>query len=223
MLALAAVIAATLVLAPVRLRAQDNTLDLRFLELDNKGNVTYQNFIYARMIDSSRWMAQALYLRLPSAGNYGEYSAGVGYRVASVGGFTGYVVAGGGHAMLAPGVTANYFEPAFSAGGTEGKWAGSFFLQRYVQADANGSGAWLIDPLEFSYNVAGPFALGLSFYAYHPDEIEAGPSLTKLGVKFGLNDKLGTSEVRISTVNTTQQPAGMGNTTEFQFRRVFVF
>ena len=82
MFALAAVMAATVVLTPARLRAQDNTLDLRFLELDNKGNVTYQNFIYARMIDSSRWMAQALYLRLPSAGNYGEspLASGIAWR-----------------------------------------------------------------------------------------------------------------------------------------------
>ena len=65
-----------------------NVLDLRFMELNSKGDLTYQNFIYSRMLDSGKWMAQALYLRLASV-NYSEYAGGVGYRVATVGGFSG--------------------------------------------------------------------------------------------------------------------------------------
>ncbi len=209
--------------APLRLSAQDNTLDLRFLEMNSKGDVTYQNFIYSRMLDSSKWMVQALYLREASI-NYGEYAAGVGYRVATAGGFSGYAIAGYGNGGFGAGTDGNYFEPAFLATGAQGKWSGSLFLQRYVALDTKGSNAWLIDPIEGSYNFAGPFAIGVSIYAYQPNNIDWQ---TKLGIKFGVNDKLGTSELRVSAVNTPiallATPSTPVHTTEFQFRRIFVF
>jgi hypothetical protein len=220
---LVALLATTAIFAPLRLAAQDNVLDLRFMELNSKGDLTYQNFIYSRMLDSGKWMAQALYLRLASA-NYSEYAAGVGYRVATVGGFSGYAIAGYGNGTYGPGTDGNYFEPAFLATGTQGKWSGSLFLQRYVAVDSKGVNAWLIDPIEGSYNFAGPFAIGASVYAYQPNNIDW---LTKLGIKFGINDKLGTSELRISAVSTPiallPTPTTPVHTTEFQFRRIFVF
>jgi hypothetical protein len=202
-------------LAPARLSAQDNVLDLRLLEINSKGNITYQNFIYARMLDSAQWLIQGLYLRESSI-NYSEVAVGAGYRVASAGGFSGYVIAGLGNGNAGPGADANYFEPAFYVSGTQGKWTGSAFLQRYVDLDSKGVNGWLVDPLEAAYNFAGPFTAGISIYEYQP---VVGPQTTKLGIKFGVNDKLGTSEVRISNVNTTGQAA----TAEFQFRRIFVF
>ena len=208
--ALLALLTAATLFAPQRLSAQDNVFDLRFLELNNKGDLTYQNFIYSRMLDSGKWMAQVLYLREQSS-NYREYSGGVGYRFATVGGFAGYGIAGYGN-----GTDANYFEPAFLATGAQGKWTGSFFLQRYVAVDSKGTGQWLIDPLEAAYNVAGPLTVGASIYVYRPD---LGASVNKVGIKFGLNDKLGTSEIRISNVTIT----GQANTAEFQFRRIFAF
>jgi hypothetical protein len=220
---LSALLAVGALAAPLRLSAQDNVLDLRFLELNSKGDITYQNFIYSRMLDSGKWMAQALFLREASI-NYREYAAGVGYRVATVGGFTGYAIAGYGNGSYGAGTAANYFEPAFFASGTQGKWSGSFFLQRYVALDSKGSGAWLIDPVEVSYAIAGPFALGASVYGYQPNGIDWQ---TKVGIKFGLNDKLGTSELRISAVDTPvallATPSTPVHTTEFQFRRIFVF
>ncbi len=206
----AAFLAAGTFVAPARLAAQDNVLDLRFLELNSKGDVTYQNFIYAHLFDTQKWLVQVLYLREASV-SYSEYSGGVGYRFASVGGFSGYGIAGYGS-----GTDANYFEPAFLATGSNGKWSGQLYLQRYVAIDSKGTGQWLIDPIEAAYNFAGPFTAGLSAYVYHPD---LGASVNKLGVKFGINDKLGTSEIRISNVTTT----GQASTAEFQFRRIFVF
>jgi hypothetical protein len=218
---LVAMLAAGAMLAPLRLAAQDNVLDLRFLELNSKGDVTYQNFIYAHNFDGGKWMAQAFYLRESSI-DYGEFGVGAGYRVAAAGGFSGYAIAGAATSTAA-GVHANYFEPAFLITGAQGKWSGSFFLQRYVAVDSRGVNGWLIDPVEFSYNFAGPFAIGASVYGYQPNGIDWQ---TKLGIKFGINDKLGTSELRVSAVNT---PGGLSanglstSTTEFQFRRIFVF
>jgi hypothetical protein len=209
-LTFAAMLALGAFAAPARLAAQDNVFDLRVMELNSKGDLTYQNFIYAHMFDAQKWMVQVLYLRLASD-SYSEYAGGVGYRVASVGGFSGYGIAGYGSSNAG-----NYFEPAFFVNGSQGKWSGSFYLQRYVAVDTKGTNAWLIDPIEAAYNFAGPFTAGLSAYVYHPD---LGGSVNKLGVKVGVNDKLGTTEVRISNVTTT----GQSSTAEFQLRRVIVF
>jgi hypothetical protein len=193
---------------PVRLAAQDNTLDLRFLELDSKGHVTYQNFIYSRMLDSTRWMVQALFLKLPEAGNYNEYAAGVGYRFATIGSVSSYVIAGAGTTNN----SGSYFEPALFFSSTAGKLTGDAFVQRYVAVTNDATSGWLLDPLELNYAVASPFAVGAALYAYQP---VGGVWFTKLGGKLGLNDKLGTSEIRISHVST--------GGAEFQFRRIFVF
>jgi hypothetical protein len=203
-------LAAAALLAPARLTAQDNTLDLRFLEINSKGHVTYQNFIYSRMLDSGQWMVQALYLRLPGGlpgRDYNEGAAGVGYRFATIGKVSTYAIAGYGHAT-----DGNYFEPAILAVATDGKLTGDAFFQRYVALDNTATSGWLLDPLELQYAVGGPFAIGAALYAYQP---VGGEWFTKLGGKIGLNDKLGTSEVRISHVST--------GGAEFQFRRIFVF
>ena len=203
-------LAAAALVHPVRLVAQDNTLDLRFLELDSKGHVTYQNFIYSRMLDSGQWMLQALYLRLPQAfpdKAYNEGAAAVGFRFATIGKISTYVLAGYGHAT-----DGNYFEPALFAVSTEGKLTGDAYFQRYVAIDNSATSGWLLDPLEVQYAVGGPFAIGAALYAYQP---VGGIWFTKLGGKIGLNDKLGTNEIRISHVST--------GGAEFQFRRIFVF
>ena len=205
-LVLAMLLAAAALLHPARLAAQDNTLDLRFLEIDSKSHVTYQNFIYSRMLDSGQWMFQANYLRIPQAGQYIEGAAAVGFRLATIGKVSTYALAGYGTAT-----DGNYFEPALFAVSTEGKLTGDAYVQRYV-AVSRGTSAWLLDPLELQYAVGGPFAIGAALYAYRP---EGGEWFTKLGGKIGLNDKLGTNEIRISHVST--------GGAEFQFRRIFVF
>lgn len=199
--------------APARLTAQDNVLDLRMVEVDSHSHVTYQNFIYSHNFDGGQWMAQALYLRLPtflagpSLKPYNELSAGVGYRVATLHDVSAYVIAGWGSAT-----DGNYFEPALFVTQSTGKLTGDLFFQKYAAVTPNAVGGLLIDPLELQYAILGPFSIGAALYAYQP---VGGDWLTKVGGKLGLNDKLGTTEVRISHVSTGGE--------EFQLRRIFVF
>ena len=193
--------------APARLAAQDNVLDLRLLEINDKGNATYQNFIFAHNFDGGKWMAQTFLLKLPAAGNYSEFGVGVGYRVATLGPVSTYLMAGGAYSS-----DGNYFEPAVFATSSTGKLTGSMYFQRYAALTDHATSAWLLDPLELQYAVGGPFAIGAALYAYQP---VGGEWLTKVGGKLGVNDKLGTSEIRVSHVST--------GGAEIQFRRIFVF
>jgi hypothetical protein len=188
------------------LAAQDNVLDLRVAEFNNHGDFTYQNFIYARNLDSARFMVQALYLRLPDLG-YREGAVAVGWRAAARGPLSAYLLAGAASATDAP-----YFEPALFVVGTGDRWSGSMYLQRYTPVNGRGIAQWLVDPLEVQYRVTGPFQVGTALYAYRP---AGGDWLTKLGLKLGIVDPLGFTEVRISQVNTGGQ--------EFQLRRIFAF
>lgn len=196
--------------APTALSAQNNVLDLRFLELNNHGDVTYQNFIYSRAFGDGKYIAQALYLRV-NPPSYNEVAGALGLRLTTVGGADVYALAG-----IAGATDANYFEPALLVVKTKGAITGSAYLQRYVALSDKGVGQWLLDPLEAQYAIpTTPFAIGASLYAYRPNG-DGNSWLTKIGPKVGLNDKWGTSEIRITTVN---QNGGQ----EFQFRRIFVF
>ncbi len=52
--------------------AQQNLLDLRFLELDDNGERTYHNFIYSHTFGDSRWSFEAFWLFLPTLDDYDE-------------------------------------------------------------------------------------------------------------------------------------------------------
>jgi hypothetical protein len=198
---------AALVMLPLAapLRAQDNVLDLR-VEWSGERTPLYQNFLYARTLAGGRWMVQGLVLRLP-ADKYDELAVGGGYRVASMGGASAYVIAGFGDAT-----DARYWEPALLVQRTQGKLTGSFFVQRYTPADARGVVQWLVDPLEAQYAVAGPFAVGASLYAYRAD---GGDWSTRFGPKVSLSDRHGATEVRLSEMSPGSRA--------LQLRRVILF
>ena len=189
------------------LSGQDNALDLRIVEFNSSRDVTYQNFIYARNLAGGKFLVQALYLRLPRD-KYNEVAVGTGMRVATFGDATAYVIAGVGHAT-----DANYAEPAVLVQDTKGRFTYAVFFQRYVPLSTAGIGQWLIDPLEAQYVVHGPFYLGAALYAY---QAQGGDWLTKIGPKLGVNDKYGSTEIRVAAVNH-------GGGRQVQLRRIVIF
>jgi hypothetical protein len=193
--------------AQTRLLAQDNVLDLRLVEVNGDGDVTYQNFIYARSLADGRFLAQALYLRLPQD-SYGEVAVGGGVRAALLGDLSVYLMA-----SLAKASDASYAQPALFLQDAQGRLTGSLYLQRYTPLNDDGVAQWLVDALEAQYGIAGPVAIGAALHAYRP---EGGDWLTKLGPKLVVSDRFGTTEIRATWLD-----AGGGH--EFQIRRVWVF
>ena len=191
--------------------AQNNLFDLRVAEINTNGDLTYQNFIFGKVFDDGKWMVEGLYLRVPGFVDYPDYnegSIGFGYRVMKKAGLQVYALA-----QIAKATDTNFFEPALQLQFLNGRWAGSGFIQRYMALSDAGTSAWLMDPLEIQYTVAGPVALGASLYAFKGD---GGAWLTKAGPKVSVADKYGATEVRVGYVN---QSASY----EFQFRRIIVF
>lgn len=199
--------AALFALPAVPLVCQDNVLDLRVVEINADREITYQNFMYARSFAGGRFLAQALYLRLPRD-EYNEVAVGAGVRVATMGDAAVYVIAGAGSAT-----DANYAEPALLVQDAKGRFTGSLFLQRYVPLSSAGVGQWLIDALEVQYTVRGPLQLGAAFYAY---QAGGGAWHTKIGPKLGVTDKCGSTEIRVAGVNH-------GGGHEIQLRRIVIF
>ena len=199
--------AALLAWPTARLACQDNVLDLRVVEVNTDRAITYQSFAYARSLAGGRFLAQALYLRLPQD-KYNEVAVGVGVRIGMIGDAAAYLMAGAGSAT-----DASYAEPALLVQDIKGRFTGALFFQRYVPVSGAGVGQWLIDPLEMQYAVRGPLYLGAALYAY---QAEGGEWLTKIGPKLGVNDRFGATEVRVASVN-------QGGGHEIQLRRIVVF
>jgi hypothetical protein len=202
-------VAALLARPTAPLACQDNVLDLRVVEVNSHHDVTYQNFIYARSLAGGKYLAQALYLRLPGI-KYNEVAVGAGLRIASFGDASAYIIAGVGSAT-----DANYAEPALLVQDTKGRLTYAVFFQRYVPLNNTVTvpGQWLIDPLEIQYAVYGPLYLGAALYAFKPG---SDAWLTKVGPKLGVNDKFGSTEVRMTSVS-------QGGGHQVQLRRIVVF
>lgn len=189
------------------LACQDNTADLRFLETDEDGHLTYQNFIYSRNLAGGKWMFQGFFLRLPQL-DYKEYGIGLGYRLAATRGIGWYLLGGFAHAS-----DEDYFQPALLALKVEGKTTGSLFLLHYAPLGSHAVDQWLVDPIEVQYNLTGRLSLGGSGYFYRP---AGGSWFHKIGPKVSLADAHGASELTVRKVN-------QGGGAEIQLRRIFVF
>lgn len=192
--------------------AQNNVLDLKPADVNFDGDATYRIFVYNRLFSDGKVLFEALHLRLPgvdTVAGYNELSVGGGYRLVKRGGFQLYGLA---HVAFAT-ADQKYFQPAALVQFASGKWAGSAFVQRYIALTDNAASAWLIDPAEIQYTIAGPVALGASAYLYRPND---GSALTKIGPKVSVADKYGATELRVVHVN-------QGASTELQVRRVIVF
>ena len=196
--------------APAALSGQDNVLDLRLLEANSDFDVTYQNFIYARSLGGGRFLAQALYLRIPApdTADYNELAVGGGVRAAALGDLAVYLMA-----SLARATDDNYLEPALLAQDALGRFTASLYLQHYAPLGDDGIDQWLIDSLEAQYAVRAPVSLGAALYAYRP---AGGDWLTKIGPKVALADRLGSTELR-----ATWRDGGGGH--ELQLRRIWIF
>lgn len=189
--------------------AQDNVLDLRVVELDPEGTITYQNFIYARVFKEGRFLFEALHLRIPTV-DYKEVSVGGGYRVAQAGDLQVYAL---GH--VAKATDGTYFQPALLLQDAKGRLTGSMFVQHYAPLTDEGAHQWLIDPIEAQYAVAGRVSLGGSGYFYKAPGLSW---LRKVGPKISVADRFGATEFRAARVDD-QGATGW----EFQFRRIVVF
>jgi hypothetical protein len=199
--------------SPALLGAQDNVVDARVAELNDRGKLTYQNFIYARTLSSQRFIVQALYLRIPveGAATYNEVAGGAGVRLFSASGFSVFAMASIAHAT-----DANYVEPALFAQGSAGRFSASAYVQRYAPLGDGGIDQWLVDPVEAQVTVAGKLALGASAYMYRASG-NGSQWLTKFGPKIGLGDDWGATELRVGAVRNSSAK------TEFQLRRLVVF
>ncbi len=210
---LRSVIAVTLLLsACVPASAQNNVLDLKPADINSDGDVVYGIFIYNRLFSDGKFILEALHLRVPGLDifeDYNEFSVGGGYRLIKRGGFQLYGLA---HVAFAT-ADQKFFQPAALMQFASGKWAASSFVQRYIALTDNAASAWIIDPAEIQYTIAGPVAIGASAYMYRPN---GGSSLTKIGPKISVADKYGATELRVAHVN-------QGASVEFQFRRVILF
>lgn len=191
----------------VPLVAQDNVLDLRLVELNDDGDRTYHNFIYARTFPGGKFMFEAFHLRIPQD-DYKEFTAGIGYNTQTIRDVRVYLF---GH--LATASDEEYFEPALFALDIDGKLTGSLFLLYYIPLGSDGVNQWLVDPFELQYAVAGPLSVGFSSYFWRPD---GGPAIFKKGGKLSMVDKYGASELAVRHVSN-------GGGVEFQFRRIMVF
>lgn len=189
------------------LKAQDNVLDLRIIELNDDADRTYHNFIYARTFARGKFMFEAFHLRIPQD-DYKEFTAGIGYNARAIGDVSVYLF---GHVSTAS--DEEYFEPALFALDVDGKLTASLFLLYYLPLGSDGINQWLVDPFELQYNVAGPISVGFSSYFWRP---EGGPSVFKKGGKLSIADKFGASELAARHVNN-------GGGVEIQFRRILLF
>ena len=191
-------------------RAQSTLIDLRPADISSDGDVTYQNFIFSHLFVDGKVIVDALFLHVPGFDypDYKEVSAGAGYRVVKYGGLTIY-----GLANFAKATDVTWFQPASLLTFVSGKWSANAFGQRYVSLTEDYPSAWLLDPAEIQYKIAGPFALGVSGYIFAQDDT---PALKKFGPKFSVADKYGATELRTARVN-------QGAKWEFQLRRIFLF
>jgi hypothetical protein len=186
--------------------AQQNVVDLRFLEIDSHGDVRYQNFIYDRTSADGRFLFEGLYLRVPPD-DYDEVSIGGGYRVLRAADLQVY-----GLVHVAEATDGAYVQPALLLLDTAGRFTGSLFVQHYAPLSDRGVHQWLVDSAEAQYTIHGPFAIGASAYLFKP---AGGDWLTKVGPKIAVSDKYGATELRIARINQ----GGYA----FQLRRLFVF
>lgn len=192
--------------------AQNNVLDVRPADVTTGGDVTYRIFIYNHLLADGQFIFEALHLRIPGLDvfdDYHELSVGGGTRLVKTGGFQLYFI---GHIGFASG-DQRFLQPSTLAQFASGKWAASSFVQRYVAISDHASSAWLIDPAEVQYRLAGRVSIGASAYLYRPD---GGSALSKIGPKISVADKYGATEVRVARVS-------QGASAEFQLRRVWLF
>lgn len=188
--------------------AQDNVLDLRFLELNEDGHRTYHNFLYSRSFSGKRLSFESFWLFLPENDDYSELGAGVGYRLLKLRETKVSLLA-----YLASASDDDYFEPALLFLDADGKWTWSLFVLHYVPLGDDGVDQWLVDPFEIQYNVGGSLSVGASAYFYRP---QGGRWLAKVGPKVSLSDRLGATELALRRVNE-------GSSLELQLRRIFFF
>src|SRR5262245_58056848 len=186
--------------------AQQNALDLRVVEVDSRGDLRYQNFIYGRTSADGRLLFEALYLHVPPD-DYHEVSIGGGYRVLRAGDLQAYALVHGAKAC-----DGGYVQPALLLLDTAGRFTASLFVQHYAPLSDRGVHQWLIDSAEAQYTVRGPLALGVSAYLFKPS---GSDWLTKVGPKISVADRYGASELRIARINQ----GGYA----FQFRRLLLF
>jgi hypothetical protein len=189
--------------------AQSNLLDLRVVEFDTDGSVTYQNFIYNRWFEDGRFMIEALRLRIPTS-DYTEFSIGAGLRAARLGDAELYALA-----HVAKATDGTYLQPAALIVDAKGRLTGAMFVQHYAPLDDTGAPQWLIDPLEAQFAVVAPLSLGAAAYFYKAPGV---PWLRKVGPKASLADRWGATELRV-----TRTSDGMVRGWETQVRRIFVF
>jgi len=187
--------------------AQDNTFDLRPVEVNSNGEITYQNFIYARTFADGKFMAESWYAHLPK---YNEYSVGIGYNIANWGDYAVYSLA---HYTIA--TDDNYVLPGIFILDINGKWTGSLWGVYYYPLSNAGVDQILIDPAEIQYNLTGPMSLGASGYFW---KVQDADWVYKVGPKVSLADKYGATEIRATKWNE----AGGGGW-EYQLRRIIVF
>ena len=125
--------------------AQQNVVDLRFLEIDSHGDVRYQNFIYDRTSADGRFLFEGLYLRVPPD-DYDEVSIGGGYRVLRAADLQVY-----GLVHVAEATDGAYVQPALLLLDTAGRFTGSLFVQHYAPLSDRGVHQWLVDSAEAQY------------------------------------------------------------------------
>lgn len=192
--------------------AQNTLIDLRPADVNSDGDVVYQNFIVSHLLADGKFMIEGLFLRIPGGdfGDYKEVSAGAGIRVVQKGGLNIYALA-----HFAKATDVNWFQPAALMTFTSGKWTASAFTQRYVSLTDDVPSAWLVDPAEIQYTVAGPVALGVSSYLFAADDV---PAAKKIGPKASVADKYGATEFRAARLTF-----GGFSRWEFQLRRIILF
>jgi hypothetical protein len=203
----AVIVAIVMTLLSQSLWAQNNVLDLRLVEFNDSGDRTYHNFMYARTLAHGKLMFEAFHLRIPPD-DYKEFTAGIGYNVATVGDIQTYVF---GHLSTAS--DAEYLQPAILSLDLDGRITGSLFLLHYIPLGTGGTNQWLVDPFEVQYSIGGPIAVGFSSYFWRPD---GGASLFKKGVKVSYAHKYGAFELAVRHVNND-------DSIDYQLRSIITF
>ncbi len=188
------------------LHAGGNEVELR-IEIDERGDATYQMLSYGRISPRGRYYFEAVALGFPRY-DYEEISVGPGIRVGGAGQMEAYLL---GH--LAATSDGDYFQPALYLLDSKGRIRASFYALYYVPLGGGGRRQWLIDPLEVEYLVSPRVALGMSASYWRP---ERSASVTKVGPSIKIHDLRGATEFRISQVSD-------GEGVEFLFGRIFVF
>ncbi len=194
-------------LLAIPLWAQNNILDLRPLEIDDHGTITYQNFIYSRYLVGGKALLSAVHIRIPPD-NYREFALGVGYNFASLNSVRGYLVA-----SLSSATDDYYFQPALMGIGGMDRWFAFFYLTCYLPLGDDGINQWLLDPFELQYTLVGPLSIGFSSYYYRPN---GGEPSYKLGGKMSYAHRYGSLDVTLRRTNRAQR-------LELQLRTVVAF